>query len=82
VLGLVERGEILEGWHADLNVIDYDNPATGQPQYVNDFPHGGGRFIVESTGCDATVVGGDVVVANGAHTGVRQGEVIRSFNRG
>ena len=46
VLGLRERGEVREGWHADLNVIDYGKLGTGYPQYVNDFPHNGGRFIV------------------------------------
>lgn len=82
VLGLRERGQIQPGWHADLNVIDYDNLATCHPEYVNDFPHNGGRFVVRSVGYDATIVGGNVVVANGAHTGTRPGEVIRDFVRG
>ncbi|MDH3680591.1 MAG: amidohydrolase family protein [Acidimicrobiia bacterium] len=82
VLGLRERGEIREGWHADLNVIDYEKLATCHPEYVNDFPHGGGRFIVRSRGYDATIIGGQVVVADGEHTGSRPGEVIREFVRG
>jgi N-acyl-D-aspartate/D-glutamate deacylase len=82
VLGLKQRGEIRQGWHADLNVIDYDNLATCQPEYVHDFPHNGGRFIVKSKGYDATIVGGRVVVADGHHTGQRPGTVIREFARG
>ena len=82
VLGLKDRGMIREGWHADLNVIDYENLDTCQPEYVNDFPHNGGRFIVKSTGYDATIVAGDVVVRNCEHTGQRPGEVIREFHRG
>jgi N-acyl-D-aspartate/D-glutamate deacylase len=78
-LGLVERGEIREGWHGDLNVIDYDRLATGRPEYRNDFPHGGGRFMVSATGYDATIVGGTVVVRDGIHTGERPGQVIREF---
>ena len=82
VLGLKKRGAIKEGWHADLNVIDYDNLGTCHPEYVNDFPHNGGRFIVKSTGYDATIVGGKVVVENGVHTGEQPGQVIREFVRG
>lgn len=82
VLGLKQRGAIKEGWHADLNVIDYENLSTCHPEYVNDFPHGGGRFIVKSEGYDATIVGGNVIVENGEHTGYRPGQVIRDFIRG
>ncbi len=82
IIGLNERGALKEGWHADINVIDYDNLHTCQPEYVNDFPHGGGRFIVKSRGYEATIVGGQVVVENGEHTGQRPGQVIREFVRG
>ena len=47
-----------------------------------DFPHGGGRFVVKSRGYDATIVGGEVVVAGTDHTGSRPGRVIREFDRG
>ncbi len=81
VLGLKERGLIREGWHADLNVIDYENLATCQPEYVNDFPHNGGRFIVKSQGYTATIVGGEIIVENAVYTGKRPGLVIREFAR-
>ena len=82
IIGLKERGLLKEGWHADVNVIDYDNLSTCQPEYVNDFPHGGGRFIVKSTGYDATIVAGKIIIENGTHTQTRPGEVIRDFIRG
>jgi N-acyl-D-aspartate/D-glutamate deacylase len=82
VLGLEQRGEIRVGWHADLNVIDYNNLETHQPELVHDFPHNGARFIVKSQGYDATIVAGRVVVENGYHTGQRPGTVIREFQRG
>ena len=82
VLGLKQRGEIRVGWHADLNVIDYNNLETHQPELVHDFPHNGARFIVKSQGYDATIVAGRVVVENGYHTGQRPGTVIREFQRG
>lgn len=82
IIGLKERGQLKEGWHADINVIDYDNLSTCHPEYVNDFPHGGGRFVVKARGYDATLVGGQVIIENGDHTGVRPGSVIREFVRG
>ena len=82
VLGLKERGAIREGWHADVNVIDYDNLTSCHPEYLRDFPHNGGRLVVKSRGYDATLVAGQVVVENGEYTGNRPGEVIRDFVRG
>lgn len=81
VLGLKKRGEVREGWHADLNVIDYENLTSCHPEYVNDFPHNGGRLVVKSNGYDATIVAGQVVIENGEYTGNRPGEVIREFIR-
>ena len=82
VLGLKERGAIREGWHADINVIDYENLTSCHPEYLRDFPHNGGRLVVKSRGYDATLVAGQVVVENGEYTGNRPGEVIRDFARG
>ena len=76
------RGSVKEGWIADLSVIDYEALETGYPYYVNDFPHNGGRYIVESQGYAATLVGGQVIVENGKHTGNRPGRVIREFAHG
>jgi len=81
VLGLKDRGCVKEGWIADLNVIDYEALETGYPYYVNDFPHNGGRYIVESQGYVATIVGGKPIVEGGQHTGERPGRVIREFAR-
>ena len=82
VLGLKERGEIRAGWHADINVIDYDELRSCHPEYLNDFPHDGGRLVVKSTGYDATLVAGQVVIEKGEYTGNRPGQVIRDFIRG
>ncbi len=81
LLGLKDRGQIRAGWRADLNVIDLERLSTAHPEYVHDFPHGVGRFVVRSSGYDATVVGGRIVVEDGRHTGERPGVVIREFAR-
>ena len=52
------------------------------PEYANDFPNGKGRLRVRSTGYAATLVNGEVVTAQGEHTGARPGRVIRDFSRG
>ena len=82
ILGLKNRGCLKEGWHADINVIDYENLSSCQPEYVNDLPHNGGRFIVKSKGYDATIVAGKVVVENCKYSDARPGTVIRDFVRG
>ena len=82
VLGLKDRGQLREGWHADINVIDYENLTSCHPEYVNEFPHNGGRLVVKSEGYDATIVAGQVVIENGEYTGNRPGQVIREFIRG
>ncbi len=81
VLGLIERGRLETGWYADINVFDYDRLSTTYPDYVHDFPGGKGRFIVKSDGYAATLVNGEVVVADGDHTGTRPGTVLRDFRR-
>lgn len=81
VLGLKKRGNLKEGWHADINVIDYENLKSCHPEYVYDFPHNGGRIVTKSEGYDATIVAGQVVIQDGQYTGNRPGEVIRDFIR-
>jgi N-acyl-D-amino-acid deacylase len=82
ILGLRERGAVREGWHADLNVIDYGALGTCHPELVHDFPHNGSRFVVRGRGYVNTIVGGRVITENGHHTGQRPGQVIREFARG
>ena len=83
IYGLLgDRGTLEVGKRADINVIDYENLRSCQPEYVNDLPHNGGRYIVKSKGYDATIVGGKVVIENCEYTDARPGSVIREFIRG
>lgn len=81
VLGLIDRGTLGVGKHADINVFDPERLQVGYPEYVNDFPNGKGRLRVGATGYAATLVNGEVVTENGANTGARPGRVVREFKR-
>jgi N-acyl-D-aspartate/D-glutamate deacylase len=76
--GLVERGRIEEGWHADVIVLD---PATVHSEEVGmrfDLPGGAGRLYAGATGVDHVLVGGTPIVERGELTSNRPGTVLRS----
>ena len=81
VLGLVDRGTLRVGAHADVNVFDLDGLRYGYPTYVNDFPGGKGRLLVRAEGYAVTLVNGEIVTEQGTHTGARPGRVLREFAR-
>jgi N-acyl-D-amino-acid deacylase len=68
-LGIIDRGLIRDGLAADLVVFDPErvrsNATYEEPRQFPD-------------GIDWVVVGGEVVVERGAHTGARSGRVLRS----
>jgi N-acyl-D-aspartate/D-glutamate deacylase len=76
--GLHGRGVLAVGAAADLNVIDQDRLAAGDtPRYVQDFPAGSGRYVVDASGYVATIVNGDVLLADGDWTGATPGRILR-----
>lgn len=77
-LQLQDRGALQTGMRADINVIDTDRVAEGQPHIVHDFPHGAPRFIQRAVGYDATVCNGQIILRHDEHTGNRAGELLRS----
>ena len=77
VIGLEDRGLLRPGLRADVNVLDPDTVAERQPELVHDFPGGAPRYIQRAIGYKATLVNGQVTVADGEHTGARAGEVLR-----
>lgn len=66
--GFTGRGELREGWAADLVVFD---PATVGDTATFDAPHG------YPTGISHVLVNGQAVVRDGEATGVRSGAVLR-----
>lgn len=77
LVGLHDRGRIVPGARADLNVIDLDALSVGMPEMVHDLPAGGKRLVQRATGYRATVVAGTVVHRDGKDTGERPGRLVR-----
>jgi N-acyl-D-amino-acid deacylase len=75
--GLHDRGEVVPGRKADLNVIDVDRIGLRWPDVVCDLPAGAKRVVQRADGYAATVVSGQVVQRDGEDTGARPGRVIR-----
>ncbi len=75
--GFVDRGWLGAGACADLVVWDPSELGVGATRWSEDFPAGGGRFVVDATGYRALVVNGEVVRADGVDTGARPGRVLR-----
>ena len=75
--GLHDRGQIAEGYLADLNIIDYDRLALPGPYRAFDFPAGGQRLLQKAQGYVATIKRGQVIFRNGEHCGRYPGQVVR-----
>jgi N-acyl-D-aspartate/D-glutamate deacylase len=76
--GLIERGRIAPGWHADLVLFD---PATidhGPERTRYDLPAGAPRLVADAYGIASVWVGGVEVCHDGAATGALPGTVLRS----
>jgi len=78
LFGVRDRGRLVPGAYADVNVIDIDALHLPPPEYVHDLPGGAGRYIQRSTGYDYTLVNGSVFMEHGEHTGALNGRLLRS----
>jgi len=76
--GLVERGQLQQGWHADVVVIDPATVATDAVSMRFDLPGGAGRLYAGARGIDDVVVNGTAIVRDGELTDARPGSVLRS----
>jgi N-acyl-D-aspartate/D-glutamate deacylase len=77
VFGIRERGELREGWHADVVIFDPTRVCARESELVYDLPGGGARLVTKADGIEATIVNGEVAVLRGELTGARSGQVIR-----
>jgi N-acyl-D-aspartate/D-glutamate deacylase len=78
LFGFTDRGRLQAGGYADVNVIDFENLTLPQPEFVNDFPNGAGRYVQRAQGYDYTIVNGEVFMDHGEHVGALAGRVVRS----
>jgi N-acyl-D-aspartate/D-glutamate deacylase len=76
--GLHDRGTVVVGKRADLNVIDLEGLQLHAPRMVHDLPAGGRRLVQHVDGYCYTVVAGEVTFDNGEPTGARPGRLVRA----
>jgi N-acyl-D-aspartate/D-glutamate deacylase len=80
--GLGDRGRLLPGCKADLNLIDFDRLRLRRPEVVHDLPGGARRLIQRADGYVATINAGEVIMAEGEDTGARPGRLLRGARPG
>lgn len=78
LLGLRDRGHLVEGAHADVVVFDPDRVASGPAIARRDLPGGGERLYAESIGVEHVFVNGTEIVRAGDLTGDIGGTALRS----
>jgi N-acyl-D-aspartate/D-glutamate deacylase len=76
-VGLSDRGQLVVGKRADINVIDFDKLASDPPRMVNDLPAGGKRLEQTTKGYLATVCHGQITYRNGQPTDALPGRLVR-----
>ena len=76
-VGLTDRGQLLPGLRADINVIDFENLQALRPEIHHDLPAGGRRLLQRATGYLHTICAGQEIYQNGVATGALPGRLIR-----
>ena len=76
--GLIDRGLIKQGYHADIVVFDRDTVARGPTYNRFDVPGNQFRVYADAEGIDHVFVNGVEIVRYGDHTGKMPGTVLRS----
>tara|TARA_B100000678_G_scaffold71525_1_gene58792 strand:- start:775 stop:2001 length:1227 start_codon:yes stop_codon:yes gene_type:complete len=76
--GLVDRGRLHQGAHADVLLIDEASVASDPVTMRPDLPGGAARLYAGASGIDDVLVAGVPVVEAGAFTDARPGRVLRS----
>jgi N-acyl-D-amino-acid deacylase len=75
--GLGDRGALVPGMVADVNVIDFEGLRLDPPLVHADLPAGGTRLLQRARGYLATVKSGTVTFVDGTPTGDRPGRLLR-----
>jgi N-acyl-D-aspartate/D-glutamate deacylase len=75
--GLNDRGQLLPGMLADLNLIDMQALKLGAPWMAFDLPAGGKRLLQKADGYRMTIKNGTVTFRDGTMTGALPGTLVR-----
>jgi N-acyl-D-aspartate/D-glutamate deacylase len=75
--GMDDRGLVVPGYLADLNVIDMAALKLGKPWIAFDLPAGGKRLLQKADGYSCTIKSGQVTFRDGVMQGPVPGVVIR-----
>ena len=77
--GIRERGQLKQGWKADVAIFDYNTVNSARRATMqHDLPGGGKRLVMPAEGIEYTVVNGKMSYEHGKQNGTLAGEVIRS----
>lgn len=76
-VNLHDRGLVAPGYHADLNVIDFDKLTLFSPEVTADLPSGGRRLVQGGAGFVATIVNGVPTILDDVFTGELPGRLLR-----
>jgi len=76
-VGMTDRGRLLPGLKADVNVIDLDALTLHVPTINYDLPAGGKRMHQAADGYVATILSGELTYENGRPTGALPGRLVR-----
>ncbi|MBX3025033.1 amidohydrolase family protein [bacterium] len=77
LFGIKERGRLVEGWFADVVLVDPTRVIDRETKLVYDLPGGGPRLLTKADGIEAVIVNGAVAVERGELTGAAAGQVLR-----
>jgi N-acyl-D-aspartate/D-glutamate deacylase len=76
--GLHDRGVVVPGMRADLNLIDPGGLTLHRPRIEHDLPAGGRRFLQSATGYRHTFVAGVETLRDDLPTGATPGRLVRA----
>ena len=77
--GLIDRGTLAPGQHADIVIFDPDTVGRGPSYNRYDVPGGDNfRIYADAEGIDRVIVNGVTIVRDGEHSGALPGTVLRS----
>ena len=77
-MGLIDRGQLKQGYFADIIIFDEATVGRGPTYFREDVPGNQARAYADATGIDHVFVNGVEIVRKGEHTGKLPGKVLRS----